>query len=84
MRTEESKDTGLEIADMVRTRLMEYSGAERMIMGSRMFDSARAMSLASLPAGLTDIDRKAMLCQRLYGQEIDQAGFILQLRKSVR
>jgi len=81
MNPEESKDTAPEIAEMVRNRLMEYSGAERMMMASRMFDAARAMALASFPSGLSDIDLKSMLCQRLYGQEIDQAGFNDKLQR---
>lgn len=84
MNPELSKDTPPEIAEMVRKRLMGYSGAERMMMGSRMFDAARAMAIASLPSGLAEIDLKARLCQRLYGQEIDQAGFITHLQKFFR
>lgn len=61
-------DTPPEIAAMVRRRLMARSGAERFIMGSRMFDAARAMVLASLPANLSEAERRARLFQRLYGQ----------------
>lgn len=81
MNSHESKDTAPDIVAMVRNRLMEYSGAERMMMGSRMFDSARALALASLPSGLTELDRKSLLCQRLYGREIDQTAFIGHLRR---
>ena len=34
-------DTPPEIAEMVRSRLMALSGAERFRMGSDMFDAAR-------------------------------------------
>jgi hypothetical protein len=61
-------DTPPEIAAMVRRRLMTRSGAERFIMGARMFDAARAMVPASLPADLSEAERKARLFQRFYGQ----------------
>ncbi|MBA2593561.1 MAG: hypothetical protein H0U97_15455 [Gammaproteobacteria bacterium] len=63
-------DTPPEIAAMVRRRLMARSGAERFIMGARMFDAARAMVLASLPADLSEAERKARLFQRFYGQPL--------------
>jgi hypothetical protein len=60
-------DTPPEIAEMVRARLMTLSGAERFRMGAQMFDAARRMVLASLPADLSDDERKRRLFQRLYG-----------------
>ena len=50
--------------------LLERSGAERVLMGSRMFDAAKAVVLASFPKGFTPIEVKARLCERLYGDEI--------------
>jgi hypothetical protein len=35
-----------------------------------MFDAARAMTLASLPAGLSTEELKRQLFQRLYGQPL--------------
>ncbi|HEV7396797.1 MAG TPA: hypothetical protein VGN86_09840, partial [Pyrinomonadaceae bacterium] len=58
-------DTSPEIAALVRTRLLERSGAERVLMGSQMFDTARAMVLASFPPGLSEIEIKRRLCERL-------------------
>lgn len=63
-------DTPPEIAEMVRARLMALSGAERFIMGARMFESARRMVLASLPAGLSETERKRQLFSRLYGEAL--------------
>lgn len=60
-------DTPPEIAGMVRARLMARSGAERFRMGVEMFEAARRMALASLPAGLTEDERKRRLFERLYG-----------------
>ena len=42
-------DTPPEIAEMVRTRLMARSGAERLRMRVEVFEVARRMVLASLP-----------------------------------
>ena len=61
-------DTSPEIAELVRQKLMARSGEERLVMGVRMFDAARAMVLASLPAGLSPQDMKRQLFHRLYGQ----------------
>jgi hypothetical protein len=63
-------DTPPEIAEMVRARLMALSGAERFRMGVQMFDAARRMVLASLPAGLTETERKRQLFKRLYGEAL--------------
>jgi hypothetical protein len=73
-------DTSPEIPALVRRRLLERSGAERVLMGSRMFDVAKTMILASFPDGLTELEIKARLCERLYGDEVDVAGFIQHLR----
>jgi len=63
-------DTSPEIAELVRQRLMARSSEERFLMGVRMFDAAREMVLASLPAGLTPEELKRQLFQRLYGQPL--------------
>ena len=60
-------DTPPEIAEMVRTRLMARSGAERLRMSVEMFEVARRMVLASLPPGLSDMERKRQLYERIYG-----------------
>ena len=74
-------DTDPEIAKIVRRRLLERSGTERVIMGSNMFDMAKAMIMASLPPGLTELEIKEQLCRRLYGNEVDVDGFIRHLRE---
>jgi hypothetical protein len=73
-------DTDPQIAELVRRRLLERSGAERILMGSRMFDVAKAMVLASFPEGLTESEIKARLCERLYGNEVDVGAFLQHLR----
>ncbi|MGA2853852.1 MAG: hypothetical protein ABSE90_06965 [Verrucomicrobiota bacterium] len=61
-------DTSPEITELVRQKLMARSAEERFLMGVRMFDAARAMALASLPAGLAPEELRRQLFQRLYGQ----------------
>jgi hypothetical protein len=63
-------DTPPEIAEMVRARLMSLSGAERFIMGVQMFEAARGMVLASLPAGVSGAERKRLLFERIYGETL--------------
>lgn len=60
-------DTPPEIASMVRERLMARSNAERFEMGCRMFEAAREMVLASLPADLSEVERRRRLFERVYG-----------------
>ncbi|MEQ1852555.1 MAG: hypothetical protein ABMA01_13305 [Chthoniobacteraceae bacterium] len=55
---------------MVRARLMALSGAERFVMGVRMFEAARRMALASLPGDLPEPERKRLLFERFYGEPL--------------
>jgi hypothetical protein len=43
------KDTSPEIEEKVRETMMARSGAERLILGTRMFDAWRVTIIASLP-----------------------------------
>jgi hypothetical protein len=61
-------DTAPEVAEMVRARLMALSGAERFLMGVRMYEAARRMVLASLPPGLSESERKRLLFERFYDE----------------
>ena len=72
-------DTTPNIAAIVRERLLTRTGAERVVMGSRMFDIARAMALASFPPGLSEVERKGRLCERLYGNEVDVEAYVKHL-----
>jgi len=73
-------DTPQVIAAIVRAKLLARTGAERVLMGSRMFDAARAMVLASFPIGLSEVEIKSRLCQRLYGNEVEVEAFVAHLR----
>ena len=72
-------DTTPSIAAIVRERLLSRSGAERVVMGSRMFDVARTIALASFPSDLSEIETKRRLCERLYGNEVDVEAYIEHL-----
>ena len=77
-------DTPKEVEAFLRDKLMARSGVERMLMASRSFDAARAMILASFPPGLSEIETKRRLCERLYGDEIDVDAFVESLRARER
>lgn len=75
-------DTSPTIAAMFREQLLARTGAERVVMGSRMFDVARTIVIASFPPGLSEIETKRHLCQRLYGDEVNVEAFIEYLVQS--
>ena len=77
-------DTSPEIKKLVRNQMLARSGAERVQMGSRMFDAARAMILASFPPNLPEIEKKVLLCERLYGDEVDVDAFRAHLVKRAK
>jgi hypothetical protein len=72
-------DTTPNIAAIVRERLLARPGAERVLMGSRMFNVARTIALASFPSGLSEIETKARLCERLYGNEVNIDAYVEHL-----
>lgn len=59
-----------EIAELMRQKLMARSGEERFLMGVRAFEAARDMVLASLPADLSEEERRRQLFQRVYGEPL--------------
>jgi hypothetical protein len=50
--------------------LMARTPEERITMAARMFDTARAMVLASLSPDLSSEERRRQLFERLYGDDI--------------
>lgn len=64
-------DTTPEIAEKVHEMMMARTGAERLIMGSAMFDLARKLVLASLPKNLPEEELKRRLFKRIYGQPLE-------------
>ena len=73
-------DTDPHIAELVRQRMLERSGVERLMMASDMFETAKAMVLASLPLGLSEIEIKGLLVERFYGEEVDAGAFVEHLK----
>ena len=63
-------DTTPEVAALVRERIMSLSGAERFLMGARMFEAARTVVLASLAPDLSSTARKSLLYERFYGEAL--------------
>lgn len=60
-------DTAPDIEAMVRRRYPAMAPAERLLIASQMFDTARAIILASFPSGRTDVEVRRRLCARVYG-----------------
>lgn len=75
-------DTSPNIDAIFRERLLSRPGAERVEMGSRMFDVARTIALASFPSNLSEIETKRRLCERLYGNEVNVEAYIEHLVQS--
>ncbi len=63
-------DTSPEIAAMVHARMMAKTGEERFLMGVRMHEAARRMVMASFPTGISVEERKQLLFERFYGNDI--------------
>ena len=59
-------DTSPEIERMVRERYAAMEPVQRLLIGVSMFESARAIALASFPPGLSPLDLRRQLCERLY------------------
>ena len=60
---------------MVHERLMALPGETRMRMGSNAFDAAREIILSSLPQGLSDLERRRLLYERIYGEPPPPGAF---------
>jgi len=67
----------------VRRGLMDRSPEERLRIGSEMHESARAVVLASLPAGLSEAERRYRLFLRFYGRDFGDAAK-LAIRQRMR
>lgn len=61
-------DTTPEAAQLVRELCARKTGIERLRMGASMFETARALVLASLPPGLPERELRRRLCARFYGE----------------
>jgi acetyl/propionyl-CoA carboxylase alpha subunit len=59
-------DTAPNIADYVRERYSAMKPGERFLIGIGMFDAARALVEASIPADLSGLERRRAICERFY------------------
>lgn len=65
-------DTLPEIDQKMHEMIMARSGAERLTMGASMFESARAIIIASLPKNLPEDEFRRQLFQRIYGAPLEE------------
>ena len=59
-------DTSLEVARMVHERYAHMQPVERFLIGVSMFETARAVVLASFPVDLSPEKLRRKLCERFY------------------
>lgn len=65
-------DTTAEVTQLVHRLSARKTGSERLAMGASMFETARALVLASLPVGLPQAEMRRRLCERFYGDLADK------------
>jgi hypothetical protein len=65
-------DTSPEVAAYVAQRFAAMSGVERLALAAGMFETARALVLASLPPDATPLERRRHLLQRFYPELVDR------------
>ena len=61
------QDTTAEFRRFVEGRFAAMSPEERVHKCTEMFDTARALTEASLPEDLDPVERRFRLCERMYG-----------------
>ncbi len=66
-------DTTPAVRQMLRERFEAVGPAARMRMCTDMFETARQIVEASLPAGLGEQERRYQICRRFYGDLADRA-----------
>ena len=73
-------DTHPVVKSEYQRRLMQESGEQRMMMGSRMFDACREIVVASLRKGLSDAEFRKALFLKFYGNEFDEEAKVKIVR----
>jgi len=69
-------DTNPKIEAMVRERYERMTPDERVKIAAGMFDTAKAIVLASLPPSLSRRERRLATAKRFYAGELPEAAFI--------
>jgi len=59
-------DTSVEVKAIVRQRYMKMTGEQRMLIAMQMFESARKIVLSSFPEGISENEKRYLLCKRFY------------------
>lgn len=67
-------DTSPKIAAMVATRHAAMSVEERVRAAASMYETARAIVEASIPAGIQGEARRYQVLKRFYGDEVSEAA----------
>ena len=63
------RDTTPEFQRFVDAQFQRLSPAERVRLCTEMFDTARILVESSLPANLSEYERKRRITERFYGSE---------------
>jgi len=66
-------DTTPEFRRLMRERFLALAPEERVRMCADMFETARRLVEASLPANLDPVERRYRICRRFYGDLADRA-----------
>jgi hypothetical protein len=72
----DSQDTSARVSRLVADRYRAMTPAERCLIASSMYETARTIVESSLPAGLTRQERRLALVRRLYGTELPEAALV--------
>lgn len=63
-------DTPADINELLFRRMMEKTGAERLIIGCQMTDTARQLVWSGISGDLPDSERRSLFLQRFYGENL--------------
>jgi hypothetical protein len=69
------RDTTPEFERFVAAQYRRLSDAERVRLCTEMFDAARVLVESSLPAGLSERERRRLITERFYGREFAERVF---------
>jgi hypothetical protein len=69
-------DSAAAIAKMVCDRYRSMTPAERWLVMSSLYESARKIVESSLPKGLTVEERRLAIVRRLYQDELPEAALV--------
>ncbi len=69
------RDTTPEFQRFVDAQFLRLSPAERVRLCTEMFDTARILVESSLPADLSEYERKRRITERFYGPEFANRVF---------